>query len=115
VPTITQLQYILAVHRLGHFGRAAEACHVSQPTLSAQIQKAEEELGITIFARQNKPITATEKGYALIEQAQVVVNAHERLVRLAKGQFESVAGDLSLGIITWGLGSSRTSPRSTRS
>ena len=100
MPSIAQLQYILAVHRHGHFGRASEACHVSQPTLSAQIQKAEETLGITIFVRQNRPVTATAKGYALIEQAHiVVVAAHERLVRLAKGQFETIAGDLSLGII----------------
>lgn len=99
MPSITQLRYILAVHRAGHFGHAAEACHVSQPTLSAQIQKAEDELGLTIFVRQNKPITATEKGYALIEQAEVVVAAHERLVRLAQGQFESVSGTLSLGVI----------------
>jgi LysR family hydrogen peroxide-inducible transcriptional activator len=99
VPSIAQLRYILAVHRHGHFGRAAEAVHVSQPTLSAQIQKAEDELGLTIFVRQNKPITATEKGYALIEQAQVVVAAHERLVRLAEGKFQSLAGDLALGII----------------
>ena len=99
MPSIAQLRYILAVHRYGHFGRAAEACHVSQPTLSGQIQRAEEQLGITIFVRENKPVTATEKGYALIEQAQVVVAAHERLVRMAKGQFEKVAGDLTLGII----------------
>lgn len=99
MPTITQLEYVLAVHRHGHFGRAAEACGVSQPTLSAQIQKAEEELGITIFARDRKPVGPTDKGRALIEQAQVVVSAHERLLRLAKGAFEQVAGELALGVI----------------
>ncbi len=99
MPSLTQLRYILAVHREGHFGRAARACHISQPTLSTQIQKAEESLGLTIFVRDRKPVTATEQGYALIEQAQVVVAAHERLLRLAKARFQKVAGDLSLGVI----------------
>lgn len=99
MPSIAQLRYVLAVHRHGHFGKAAKACNVSQPTLSGQIHKAEERLGIQIFVRENKPVTATEKGYALVEQAQVVVAAHERLVRLAQGQFDSVAGDFALGII----------------
>lgn len=99
VPSIAQLRYILAVHRYGHFGRAAEACHVAQPTLSSQILKAEESLGITIFVRKNKPVTATEIGYKVIEQAQVVVAAHERLERLARGGFDQAAGELTLGII----------------
>jgi LysR family hydrogen peroxide-inducible transcriptional activator len=99
VPSIVQLKYILAVHRYGHFGEAAKACGVSQPTLSAQIQKAEEELGITLFDRTNKPVSVTERGAALVEQAQVVHAAHERMLRLAKGNFEEVAGGLSLGVI----------------
>lgn len=99
MPSITQLRYILEVHRQGHFGKAAEACNVSQPTLSGQIQKAEEELGIPIFIRQTKPVAPTDKGRALIEQAQAVLAAYERMVRLAQGQFETVAGDLALGII----------------
>ncbi len=99
MPSITQLKYILAVHRHGHFGQAAKACHVSQPTLSTQIRKAEEELGIALFQRQNKPVSVTERGAAVIEQAQVVVAAHERLVRLAQGKFEQRAGAVRLGII----------------
>ena len=99
MPSIAQLKYILAVHRHGHFGDAAKACGVSQPTLSTQIQKAEELLGITLFVRQNKPISVTERGAAVIEQAQVVCAAHERMIRLAKGNFEEIAGDLSLAVI----------------
>ncbi len=99
MPTISQLKYILAVHRFGHFGRAAEACHVTQPTLSGQIRKAEEELEVTIFTRRTKPVLVTERGAALIEQAQVVVAAHERLMRLARGRFEQLAGSLRLGVI----------------
>ena len=99
MPTVAQLRYILAVHRHGHFGRAAERCGIAQPTLSGQIQKAEEELGITIFVRHQKPIVATEKGAALIQQAEVVVAAHERPMRLAEGHFESIAGNLALGVI----------------
>ena len=97
--SIAQLRYILAVHQYAHFGKAAKACGVSQPTLSGQIQKAEEDLGITIFDRQQKPVGSTEKGLKLIKQAETVVAAHERLLRLAQGQFETIAGELSVGII----------------
>lgn len=99
MPSITQLEYILAVHRYGHFGRAAEACHVSQPTLSGQIRKAEEELEVTIFSRRTKPVLVTERGAAVIEQAQVVVAAHQRLLRMARGRFEQLAGTLRLAVI----------------
>ncbi len=99
MPSLTQLQYILTLHRHGHFGDAARACHVSQPTLSAQIKKAEEELGFTIFARDTKPISATEKGLKLVEEARLVLAAHERLMQLAKGQFEALTGELTLGVI----------------
>jgi LysR family hydrogen peroxide-inducible transcriptional activator len=66
--TITQLEYLVAVDRLRHFGKAAKACHVSQPTLSMQIQKLEETLGTIIFDRSKKPILLTEKGKKLLEQ-----------------------------------------------
>ena len=98
-PTLTQLEYILAVYEAGHFGRAATRVGVSQPTLSTQIQKAELELGMTIFDRQTKPIEATPPGRALIEHAQTVVSAHQNLVRHAAGKFEHPAGKFALGII----------------
>jgi LysR family transcriptional regulator, hydrogen peroxide-inducible genes activator len=99
MPSITQLEYILAVHRTGHFGRAAEACHAAQPTLSAQIQKAEAELGVTLFDRGRKPVEATPKARPLIQEMQAVVSAHERLMWLSRGTAEEVSGDFSLGII----------------
>ena len=69
MPTITQLEYILAVDRLKHFGRAAKECHVSQPSLSAQIHKVEDELNLIIFDRSKKPILVTDKGKLVISQA----------------------------------------------
>lgn len=99
MPSITQLEYILALHKTGHFGRAAKLAHVSQPTLSAQIHKVEQELGITIFDRQAKPIEPTDVGRALIEHAQTVVAAHENLMRLAAGRFQELSGPFALGII----------------
>lgn len=99
MPTITQLEYMLAVHRTGHFGRAAEACGVAQPTLSAQIQRAESELKVTLFDRNKKPIEATPQGRRLLAQALDVVSAHERLLWMAQDQASEVAGIFSLGVI----------------
>jgi len=97
-PTITQLEYILAVYEAGHFGRAAAEVGVTQPTLSAQISKAEDELGVKIFDRQAKPIVPTPPGRALLEQAQAVVAAHRALLRHADGG-EQLCGSFALGVI----------------
>ena len=59
MPTITQLEYLLALHWERHFGRAAAACHVTQPTLSMQVKKLEDELGVVVFDRQARPIGPT--------------------------------------------------------
>ena len=99
MPTLTQLRYLLAVHERGHFGRAAEDVGVSQPTLSAQIQRAEEELGVQILDRGAKPIGPTEKGRVLLPMAEEVVAAYDRMVRAAQSELGAVAGDLSLGVI----------------
>ena len=99
MPTISQLEYVLAVHKHGHFGRAAEELGVSQPTLSSQIQKVESELGVTLFDRQSKPITLTDHGKALIEHARAVVSAHEKLMAAAGGTLAEPSGPFSLGII----------------
>lgn len=99
MPSVTQLKYILAIHRLGHFGRAAAEVGVSQPTLSGQVHKAEEELGVVIFDRQAKPIATTEHGAQLIELARAVVSAHEQLMAQATGEFAQPAGSFSLGVI----------------
>ncbi len=97
--TITQLRYILAVHKTGHFGRAAAELGVAQPTLSSQIQKAETELGVVVFDRHTKPIRLTPHGNKLIDLARAVVSAHENLMAAARGRFTEPAGAFSLGII----------------
>lgn len=99
MPTLTQLEYIVTVERLKHFGKAAEACHVSQPSLSMQIQKVEEELGIIIFDRNKKPILPTDKGIRFIEQARVILKESHRLLEIVKRDKFEVSGDFRLGII----------------
>ena len=68
--SLTQLEYVLAVHKYGQFSIAAKHCHVTQPTLSMQIQKLEDDLGTVIFDRSKKPILLTDLGKQLIEQSQ---------------------------------------------
>lgn len=93
--TITQLEYLLAVDSERHFGKAAQVCNVSQPSLSAQIQKLEDELGLVIFDRSKKPILPTESGLEILEQAKIVLREHKKLKTIAdikaiepKGAFE---------------------------
>lgn len=85
MPTLTQLEYIVAIDKFRHFGKASNACHVSQPSLSGQLQKAEEELGIIIFDRSKKPILPTERGLLVIQQAKVILRESERLKYLGQG------------------------------
>ncbi|MEO1483922.1 MAG: hydrogen peroxide-inducible genes activator [Myxococcota bacterium] len=99
MPTVTQLEYVLAVQRTGHFGRAAEECGVAQPTLSAQIQKVEHELGVTLFDRAQKPVVLTSHGNQLMSHARDVVAAHERLLWAARDEGCALSGDFRLGII----------------
>lgn len=96
--SISQLEYVVAVYRMGHFGRAAAACHVSQATLSAQIAKLESELGVILFDRRAKPIVPTEPGERILRLAQEVVAAHSRLVAAAGG-LHPLTGRVTLGII----------------
>lgn len=98
--TLTQLQYVMAVHRYGHFAKAAQSCHVTQPTLSMQIQKLEEELGVIIFDRGKKPILLSAIGKKLIEQIQTVLFEAKKIEALVKAsQNDQVTGDLNLGVI----------------
>ena len=99
MPSITQLRYILAVHKTGHFGRAAAELGVAQPTLSSQVQRAESELGVTLFDRQSKPVVLTRHGEKLIELARTVVSAHEKLMAVASGKHARPSGPFALGII----------------
>lgn len=98
--TLTQLEYVLAIDKYRNFGRAAKACYITQPTLSMQLKKLEEETGFPIFDRTKKPILPTEGGKALILQARVVVDEWKRLSLLgSKGQGKELAGDLHIAVI----------------
>tara|TARA_B100000795_G_scaffold269971_1_gene261493 strand:+ start:1731 stop:2672 length:942 start_codon:yes stop_codon:yes gene_type:complete len=97
--TITQLQYIIAVDNHRHFARAAESCFVTQPTLSMQIHKLEEELGITIFDRSRKPLQPTDIGIQILEQARIVINEEKRIYEVIQKHKGEIAGNFRLAII----------------
>jgi LysR family transcriptional regulator, hydrogen peroxide-inducible genes activator len=97
--TITQLQYIVAVDTYKSFGVAAEKCSVTQPTLSMQIQKLEEEVGIKIFDRSKQPVIATEVGREIINQARIVLNEFELIKVLVESSKNMYKGELRVGII----------------
>lgn len=99
MPSLIQLEYIVAVDKHRHFGKAADECHVTQPTLSMQIQKVEEEIGYPIFDRLKKPIMPTDKGQKFIAQAKVLLHEHHKLMDLSKHQSGEISGDLRLGVI----------------
>jgi len=98
--SLTQLEYVLAVHKYGHFSLAAKACHITQPTLSMQIQKLEEELETVIFDRTKKPILLTEKGAKLIEQMRIVLLEARKVEAILQTESgNEIRGELTLGII----------------
>lgn len=96
---IQQLEYIVAVDRLKHFARAASACNVTQPTLSMMIQKLEEELNVEIFDRGKSPVSTTNIGEVIINQAKVVLYNVAQLKELATVNRTSISGSLRLAII----------------
>ena len=97
--TLTELKYIVAVAREKHFGRAADACHVSQPTLSVAIKKLEEELDVKLFERSANEVGVTPLGEAIIQQAQLVLTNAAQIRELAKQGKDPMVGALRLGII----------------
>jgi LysR family hydrogen peroxide-inducible transcriptional activator len=97
--TITQLKYVLAVAEHKNFTLAAEKCFVTQPTLSMQIQKIEEELNILIFDRSKKPIQLTDIGQKIVNQAKNIVNEAGRIQDIVEQQKGFVGGEFRLGII----------------
>ncbi len=99
MPSLTQLEYIVAVEKMRHFGKAANACHITQPTLSMQIQKVEEEIGYPLFDRLKKPVMPTAKGQKFIHQAKVLLHEHLKLMDLSKSQGGEISGELHLGVI----------------
>lgn len=97
--TLTQLEYIIAVDTHRHFAKAAEACFVTQPTLSMQIQKLEEELGVKIFDRARQPVIPTEIGVSVIAQARTVLRDAELIKQIINDQKDVTAGEIRMGII----------------
>ena len=97
--TITQLYYVLAVAEHKNFTLAAEKCFVTQPTLSMQIQKLEEELKIQIFDRSKKPIQLTEIGEKIVNQAKNIVNEAGRITDIVEQQKGYIGGEFRVGII----------------
>ena len=97
--TITQLKYVLAVAEYKNFTLAAEKCFVTQPTLSMQIQKIEEELHIQIFDRTKKPIQLTDIGQKIVNQAKNIVNEAGRIQDIVEQQKGYIGGEFRLGII----------------
>ncbi len=98
--SITQLEYIWAVYKHGHFAKAAEACNVTQPTLSMQVQKLEEDLGVIVFDRSKKPILLTDVGKKIIDQIQSVLFEAKKIESIiSDNKSETVHGELVVGVI----------------
>jgi LysR family hydrogen peroxide-inducible transcriptional activator len=97
--TLTQLEYIVALDTDRHFVTASEKCFVTQPTLSMQIQKLEDELGVKIFDRTKQPVIPTETGVSIIAQARVILREAQMIKQIIHNQKDAVAGDLRIGII----------------
>jgi LysR family hydrogen peroxide-inducible transcriptional activator len=98
--TLTELRYIVAVSQKNHFGKAAQACFVSQPTLSIAIKKLEEELGVRLFERSSKnEIRITEIGQQVINQAYIVLQEAQILTEIAQQGKDPLSGQFKLGVI----------------
>ncbi|OIQ71715.1 hydrogen peroxide-inducible protein activator [mine drainage metagenome] len=97
--TLTELKYIVTVARVRHFGKAAEACHVSQPTLSVAVKKLEEELDIKLFERNANEVTVTPLGQAIVRQAQGVLEQAAVIREIAQRGKNPLTGSLALGVI----------------
>jgi LysR family hydrogen peroxide-inducible transcriptional activator len=98
-PSVRQLEYLVAVADARHFGRAARACAVTQPALSAQIQALEEHLGIRAFERSRRGVTVTPAGARVVEKARAALRALDDLVAAAGAMREPLTGPLHLGVI----------------
>jgi len=97
--TLQQLEYILAVARHGHFGRAADACNVTQPTLSAMIGKLEEEIGAKLFDRTRQPICPTAVGERVIGRAREVLDRADTIKDIVWEEKQSLGGRFRIGML----------------
>ena len=97
--TLTQLEYITALDTYRHFVLASEKCFITQPTLSMQIQKLEEELGVKIFDRTKQPVIPTEIGASILAQARIILREANMIRQIINDQKDNVTGELRIGII----------------
>ncbi len=97
--TLSELRYIVAVAKELHFGRAAERCFVSQPTLSVAVKKLEDELDVTLFERHQHEVAITEIGQTIVRQAEIILNEANNLKEIALNNKDELSGELKLGII----------------
>ena len=97
--TLRELSYLVALADLGHVGRAAQACHVSQPTLSTQLRKLEDSLGVALFERTNKTLRITPIGVQIVAKARWMLDEAESIVSLARRRAGPLTGPLDLGVI----------------
>lgn len=97
--TLKELRYLVALADQGRFGRAAEACHVGQPTLSTQLKKLEDYLGVTLFERNKHYLLPTPVGEEIIERARIALDVVEQIRQLARQGDDPMTGGLRLGVI----------------
>lgn len=97
--TLRDLEYLAAVATHEHFGKAAAACHVSQPTLSAQIKKIENLLDVLIFERTNRKVAITEQGRKIVDQARITLEEARKIISVAKDKKAALSGSFRLGAI----------------
>jgi LysR family transcriptional regulator, hydrogen peroxide-inducible genes activator len=97
--TLTQLEYIVALDSNRHFVLASEKCFVTQPTLSMQIQKLEDELGVKIFDRTKQPVIPTEIGASIISQARIILREADMIKQIINDQKDNMTGEIRIGII----------------
>jgi len=95
---LRDLRYLVAVAEHGHFGRAAEACYVSQPTLSTQLKKLERELGVELIERSPRRIVLTPAGEAIVERARVILRETDNIRDIARNAMDSESGSLRIGL-----------------
>jgi LysR family hydrogen peroxide-inducible transcriptional activator len=97
--TLTELKYVVALAQERHFGRAAQKCFVTQPTLSLALAKLEDELGVKLFERNKNEVLITARGHAIVEQARRVLDEVGKIHGIARGGQDQLAGALRLGVI----------------
>ena len=97
--TLTQLEYIVAVDTFRYFGKAAENCFITQPTLSMQIKKLEEDLEVIIFDRSKQPLIPTEVGRRIVDQARIVLQESQKINSIIKDHKNLICGEMKIGII----------------